>query len=210
MRKTFFSSLIVIFCFAFLAISSRHQEKKLDTSNLRVTQIAGKKLFQLKSCVDCHTLARKTEGKLTPVANKRDDAWFSEHVAKESPLVLQAAKSKRRQKRVLKKEVAALDDFLYQSKPEEKKQIAGLTEDVFGGAYLVYQNSCINCHSIAGAGKEIAPDLTHIAKEHGDKEWLIKNLINPQQFAPESLMPKFDKLPEEDLGKIAEYLLTLE
>lgn len=210
MRKTIFSSLFVIFCFAFLAISPRHQEKKLDNSNLRVTQIAGKKLFDLKNCVDCHTLAQKAEGKLTPVANKRDDAWFSEHVAKESPIVLQNAKSKRRQKRVLKKEVAALDDFLYQSKPGENKQIAGLTEDIFDGAYLVYQNNCINCHSIAGAGKEIAPDLTHVAKEHGDKEWLIKNLINPQQFAPESLMPKFDKLPEEDLEKIAEYLLTLE
>ena len=207
-----FASLLLVgsLCVVALTAANQTQKKISNTSNLRVTQIAGKKLFQLKSCVDCHTLARKTEGKLTPVANKRDDAWFNEHVAKESPIVLQAAKSKRRQKRVLKKEVAALDGFLYQSKPEEKKQIAGLAEDVFGGAYLVYQNNCINCHSIAGAGKEIAPDLTHIAKEHGDKEWLIKNLINPQQFAPESLMPKFDNLPEEDLGKIAEYLLTLE
>ncbi len=207
-----FASLLLVgsLCVVALTAANQTQKKISNTGNLRVTQIAGKKLFQLKSCVDCHTLAQKTEGKLTPVANKRDDAWFNEHVAKESPIVLQAAKSKRRQKRVLKKEVAALDDFLYRSKPEEKKQIAGLTEDVFAGAYLVYQNNCINCHAIAGAGKEIAPDLTHIAKEHGDKEWLIKNLINPQQFAPESLMPKFDKLPEEDLGKIAEYLLTLE
>ncbi len=207
-----FASLLLIgsLCGVALVAASKTQKKKSSTSNLHVTQIAGKKLFQLKNCVDCHTLAKKADGKLTPVANKRDDAWFSEHVAQESPIVLQKAKSKRRQKRVLKKEVAALDDFLYQSKPEEKKQISGLTEDVFDGAYLVYQNNCVNCHSIAGAGKEIAPDLTHIAKEHGDKEWLIKNLINPQQFAPESLMPKFNKLPEADLEKIAEYLLTLE
>ncbi len=207
-----FASLLLIGSLLVVGLIAANKTQKKDsaTSNLRVTQIAGKTLFQLKNCVDCHTLAQKAAGKLTPVTNKRDDSWFSAHVAKESSIVLQEAKSKRRQKRVLQKEIVALDDFLYQSKPAEKKQIAGLSEDVLDGAYLVYQNNCINCHSIAGAGKEVAPDLTHIAKEHGDKEWLIKNLINPQQFAPESLMPKFDKLPKEDLERMAEYLLTLE
>ena len=132
------ASLLIIgsLCVVALIAASKTQEKKANTSNLHVTQIAGKKLFQLKNCVDCHTLANKADGKLTPVTNKRDDSWFNEHVAKESPIVLQMAKSKRRQKRVLKKEVAALDDFLYQSKPGEKKQIAGLTADVFVGAFF--------------------------------------------------------------------------
>ena len=65
-----FASLLLIgsLCVVALTAASKTQKKMSSTSNLRVTQIAGKKLFQLKSCVDCHTLARKTEGKLTPVA----------------------------------------------------------------------------------------------------------------------------------------------
>lgn len=201
--------LVGLLSLLFLALYQESQKKQLNNSNLRVTQIAGEKLFELKKCADCHILGENAaEGKLTPVTNKRDDAWFKTHVETESPIVLRQAKSARKKKRVLKAEITALDDYLFQTKPKEKQQIDELPENIFDGAYLVYQNNCVNCHSIAGAGKEIAPDLTHVGTEH-DKEWFIQNLINPQQFSPESLMPKFDKLPSEDLDSIANYLRTL-
>ncbi|MFQ5772732.1 MAG: cbb3-type cytochrome c oxidase subunit II, partial [bacterium] len=76
-------------------------------------------------------------------------------------------------------------------------------------AYLVYQNNCLNCHSIAGVGKDVAPDLSQVAKRHGDKEWIVEHFMNPQQFSPESIMPRFNRLPKESLEKMAEYLLTL-
>jgi cbb3-type cytochrome oxidase cytochrome c subunit len=57
-------------------------------------------------------------------------------------------------------------------------------------------------------GKEVGPNLTQVGKKH-KKDWLIENFKNPQQFAPESVMPKFDYLPKEDLEKLADYLLTL-
>jgi len=181
----------------------------VKTSNLRVSQIAGLTLFEAKECSKCHTTGATTNPKLTPIPNMRDEAWFKQHVQQESKLVLRPAKSKRKQRRVLKDELAALVDYLYTSKAAEKKQIDSLPADVRQGAYLVYQNNCLNCHSIAGVGKEVAPDLTYVAHKHGDKTWLIQNLQDPQQFKPESLMPKFDLLPADDLARIAEYLLTL-
>lgn len=194
----------------FVAFSQNKDQRQLDYSDLKVSQIAGKKLFGLKDCTKCHTLSGKADGELTPVADKRSDDWFAEHVEKESKVVLQETKSARRKKRVLQDEIAALESFLFQTTAQKKKEIAGMPENVFQGAYLVYQNNCLNCHTIAGEGKkEVAPDLTHIADEHGDKSWLIKNLKNPQQFASESPMPKFDNLPEESLSNIADYLLTL-
>ena len=165
-------------------------------------------MYDLKNCAECHTLGDKAVDKLTPVTNKRTDEWFKEHVVAESKIVLRNAKSKRTQKRVLKKEIAAIDDFLYQSKAVARTQIVALPEHIQQGAYLAYQNNCIGCHAIAGAGKEIGTDLTYVADKR-DKEWLIANLKDPQQFSPESPMPKFDKLPEEDLTKIADYLRTL-
>jgi mono/diheme cytochrome c family protein len=192
----------------FLALYQQDEKKDSTNSNLRVTQIAGKNLFSLKKCVNCHTLADKAEGKLTPVTNKREDDWFAEHIEKESPIVLRQEQIKRKQRRALRAEIKALDDYLYQSKPEEKQQIDEMPENVFQGAYLVYQNPCLKCHSIAGAGKEVAPDLSYVGRKR-TKDWFIEHFKNPQQFAPESIMPKFDHLPQEDLEKMADYLLTL-
>ncbi len=193
-----------------LLIVFAQEAKKSDpsNSNLRVAQIAGKHLFTLKNCGECHTLAAQAEGKLTPVTNKRDDNWFAAHVEEESKVVLREAKTDRIRRRVLQDEILALDDYLYKSKPEQKKSIDAMVENVFQGAYLVYQNNCLNCHSIAGSGKDIGPDLSHVGSEH-DQKWLIANFKNPQQFAAESVMPKFDTLPEETLARMAEYLLTL-
>jgi len=201
-------SAIILFgeiSFSFLATT----EKGIKTSNLRLTQIAGHELFSLKSCNSCHTLGTKTDGKLTPIPNMREAAWFKEHVEAESKVVLSDAKSKRKQRRVLKKEIAALTDFLFES-GAQKNTVQALPENIRAGAYLSYQNNCIGCHKIAGAGKEIGPDLTFIADKKGDRAWHIQNLKNPQQFAQESPMPAFDgKVPDADLGKIADYVLTL-
>jgi mono/diheme cytochrome c family protein len=180
-----------------------------SSSDLAVTQIAGKELWTQKKCVDCHTLTDKAEGKLTPVPNKGTDEWFQEHIEKESPVVLREATSKRKKRRVLKAEIAALDAYLYQSDAETKKRIDSMSEAVYEGAYLVYQNNCINCHTIAGIGKESGPDLTYVADKRTDKNWLLENLRDPKQFSPETTMPGFDQLPAEKLNKIVAYLLTL-
>jgi len=210
MRRLIVISFVFIAVLGFMlfSLAQGENDKAIRTSHLRLTQIAGKVLYDLKNCAECHTLGAKAEGKLTPVTNKRTDEWFKEHVVEESKIVLREAKSKKKQRRVVKKEVAAMDDFLYQSKAAVRTQIVALPEEIQQGAYLAYQNNCIGCHAIAGAGKEIGPDLTYVADKR-NKEWLIANLKDPQQFSPQSPMPKFDKLPEEDLSKISDYLGTL-
>ncbi len=145
---------------------------------------------------------------MTPVTDKRDDDWFAGHVKKESPIVLREEKSKRKQRRILRDEIQALDEFLYQTKPKEREQIESMPENVFEGAYLVYQNNCLNCHSIAGLGKDIAPDLTEVANRH-DRQWFVANLKDPKQFKEDTIMPSFAHLPEENLEAIADYLETL-
>ncbi len=181
----------------------------VKTSNLRLSQIAGFTLFQTKKCSTCHTSAAQPVEKLTPVSEMRDEAWFEAHVSKKSDIVLREAKSERKKSRVLRDEIAALVDYLFTSKSDEKKQVDGLPETVQRGAYLAYANNCLKCHSIAGVGKDIAPVLTFVANKHPKKTWLVQNLQNPQQFSKDSIMPKFGTLPEEDLSAIADYLLTL-
>ncbi len=184
------------------------KQKSASHSNLRVTQIAGRHLLDLKECTDCHMLGSQAEDKLTPMTNKRSVEWFAAHVEEKSTIVLRQEATDRKRKRVLQDEILALGDFLYQSKAEERKQIEDMAENVFAGGYLVYQNNCLNCHAVASEGKDIGPSLTTVGSKR-DKAWFIANLKNPQQFAPESVMPKFDTLPAETLDKMADYLTTL-
>ncbi|MFQ5650557.1 MAG: cytochrome c [bacterium] len=193
----------------FLAVQKSDQ-KIVKTSTLRMSQIAGHELFVLKKCNECHTLANKAEGELTPLGSKGEDDWFKQHVSEESEIVLGEAKSKRKKRRILKREITALTDFLFDAKAAEKKQVLALPENIRQGAYLGYQNNCLGCHKIAGTGKEVGPDLTYVADKKSGREWFIKNLENPQQFSPESPMPAFEgKLSEEVIGLIADYVLTL-
>lgn len=193
-----------------LLVAQEGKNEVVKTSDLRMTQIAGYELFQRKNCNECHTLGSKQEGERTPIAEKRSDAWFQEHVDAETELVLDEAASRRKKRRILKNEIDALDDFLFGSKPAEKQRVLGLPENIRVGAYLGYQNNCTGCHTIAGQGKEIAPDLSTIADKKSDREWHIKNLNDPQEFAPESTMPAFgEKLPAEEISKIVDYIMTL-
>lgn len=198
-----------LFSFAFIATIRLAAEDGGSNSNLRPSQIAGKKLFAAKECSKCHTLDGETTDGLTPIKAIRSAQWFAGHVKKESSLVLRQSQSHRKQRRIFQDEVEALEDVLFHTKPAERAQIDQMPDQVFQGAYLVYQQPCLNCHTIAGQGKkDVGPDLTHVAKEHS-KTWLLKHLENPQQFAPESVMPRFDFLTDEQRANIVEYLLTL-
>lgn len=199
--------IIFMVLLSLLIVATQKDETSHKTSDIRLTQLAGKQLFVLKDCISCH----KGEGeKSTAINGKREGDWFSEHVSSESEIVIGEGKSERRKRKYLKKEIEALDDFLFNTKKIEKEHIDSLPSNIVKGAYLAYQNNCIGCHTIGGQGKDRAPELTFVADEHSKKSWHIANLTNPQQFAPESNMPAFgDKLPESSIEKIADYLLTL-
>gem|GEM_PF-1424423 len=209
MRK---SNLVWIGFFSLVCLAAylRGENESAKTSDLRLSQMAGPELFSKKNCTGCHTLSKEADGKLTPVPKKREDDWFTQHVSENSELVIASDKSAGKKRRILRKEVAALSGFLFDSSDKQKTRILGLRAEIREGSYLAYQNNCTNCHKIAGEGKEIGPDLSFVADRRSEKSWLIKNLKNPQQFAEDSPMPAFEgKIPEQQLAKIADYRLTL-
>ncbi len=206
MEKNIIQIIFIMFL-SLLIMASQKNEKSYKTSSLRLTQLAGKQLFELKDCISCHN--DKNENS-TAIMGKREGDWFSEHISAESEIVIGEGKSERRKRKYLKKEVAALDDFLFNIKKSDQESIGSLPANLIEGAYLAYQNNCIGCHAIAGQGKDSAPVLTFVADKRSEKSWHIANLKNPLQFAPESNMPAFeDRLSESSLGKLADYLLTL-
>jgi cytochrome c553 len=83
---------------------------------------------------------------------------------------------------------------------------------------LVARLGCTGCHGSELEGTKMAPALANL-KEYWSKEKLINYLRNPSSFMdsdrfkayrdkyPGTIMPSFDNINVQDLGKIAEFLL---
>jgi mono/diheme cytochrome c family protein len=79
-------------------------------------------------------------------------------------------------------------------------------------------SGCANCHSIGGGaapmpggkGKMRGPDLASVARdpEH-TPEWLTEYIRNPQSKKPESRMPRQNRISDDDLKAVVEYLSSL-
>ncbi|MDR3609640.1 MAG: cytochrome c [Ignavibacteriaceae bacterium] len=77
---------------------------------------------------------------------------------------------------------------------------------------------CTGCHGVDLAGTMKAPPLTNL-KENWSKDKLINYLRNPESFMdgdrfqsfkekyPGTIMPSFNNISVQELGKIAEFLL---
>lgn len=84
---------------------------------------------------------------------------------------------------------------------------------------LIVRLGCTGCHGNDLSGTQMAPSLKNI-KNFWSKDKLINYLRNPESFMdsdrfkayrnkyPGEIMPSFDNINVQELGKIAEYLLN--
>ena len=88
------------------------------------------------------------------------------------------------------------------------------------GLTLISNQGCVRCHGTDLNGTDLAPSLFDV-KNYWSRDNLINYLRNPQSYSGDerfetykekykSLMPPFNNVNVKDLGKIADYLLSLE
>lgn len=91
-----------------------------------------------------------------------------------------------------------------------------VTSDLAKQGQTVFQANCISCHAIGSNGGAVGPNLAGF----GDRKWiggiadnnaenLAKWIKNPQDIKIGSKMPAFDKLKQEDVNALVEYLSNL-
>lgn len=89
------------------------------------------------------------------------------------------------------------------------------------GEKLVLSFGCTNCHGSDLAGTNMGPSIKGLKQYWSDRDNLINYLRNPNSFMdkerfkeykqkyPNGIMPSYGNKDVKDLGKIADYLLTL-
>jgi cbb3-type cytochrome oxidase cytochrome c subunit len=170
---------------------------------LDISALAGKQIYALKKCGDCHNQGAK---EFTPIKAAPDSAKLSAHVeALKSANVLRQDTSPRRQKRTMAEEVVAMVAYL---KQREKADAA--PANMVTAGFVMVRETCRTCHLINGVGNKdgAGPDLKGVGSRH-DKKWLIDHFIDPTAFVKDSMMPSKKDLPKEELEAMADYLLAL-
>ena len=73
-------------------------------------------------------------------------------------------------------------------------------------AAVTFSTSCVGCHKIAGEGGESAPDLSHVGARR-DAAAIKRVIRDPTVDFPDTMMPPFgERLSEQQITALAEYL----
>lgn len=89
--------------------------------------------------------------------------------------------------------------------PPAPASTAKLSAAATAGKKQFQDLGCGACHQPGGGS---APDLSKIVAER-DEEFIRKYVKNPKALNPNSIMPSFDSLTDEQMNHLLEYLQTL-
>jgi menaquinol-cytochrome c reductase cytochrome b/c subunit len=90
----------------------------------------------------------------------------------------------------------------------EQQGFAG-NEQAVEGAEIFAKAGCANCHTYLGAGTANvgAPDLSNVGASGRDADYFVRYVANPAEFG-NTVMPPFEQLGEENLEKLAAFLVA--
>lgn len=96
-----------------------------------------------------------------------------------------------------------------QVSPGTKQAPAGSPQALVDrGRELFADNHCQGCHVVAGQGGTAGPELTHVGSRM-TADRLTAQIRAPEKLNPNTNMPAFDKMSDDDLKALVTYLLTL-
>lgn len=77
------------------------------------------------------------------------------------------------------------------------------------GSQLVNSLGCIACHRVNDQGGTLGPELTSAILKGKSREWLITQIRNPKAHFPNSIMPAFSSLTNQQVNEVVDFLLSL-
>jgi mono/diheme cytochrome c family protein len=155
-------------------------------------------------CVKCHA-SGKPAADLTITRVTRDEEWLLSHLADPVAIAPGVRDEGDPAPPPRMSRFQALSVLAYL-----RRIRAGATPPVVGDnerlAATTFSDICVACHKIAGEGGESAPDLSHVGARR-DLAAIKRIIKDPTSEFPDTVMPPFgDRLSEEEIEALAQYL----
>jgi len=77
------------------------------------------------------------------------------------------------------------------------------------GKQLYSTLGCQACHMVNGQGGTAGPDLSNEAGKGRSSQWLTAQIRNPKTNDPQTIMPAYDQLTDENVADLVAYLQGL-
>jgi ubiquinol-cytochrome c reductase cytochrome b subunit len=84
-----------------------------------------------------------------------------------------------------------------------------ISESTKRGAQLLNSLGCIGCHRVNGKGGVIGPELSPNVLRGKSPVWLTIQIRDPKAHYPNSIMPPFSSLSDQQINDLVDFLLTL-
>lgn len=178
---------------------------------------AGKMVWHKYDCIGCHTILGNGSyfaPDMTKVAERKPKGYLKKFLMDPRAVNPKAAMPKLG---ITSEEADNLLVFLdwigkvdtngWPPKPILASAAGVASHELSAGERIYRVQGCHNCHMINGIGGTTGPDLTHVGSKR-DRAWLIGHFKDPDDYVPNSAMPKVEA-PDADIEKLTDYMLTL-
>jgi mono/diheme cytochrome c family protein len=78
------------------------------------------------------------------------------------------------------------------------------------GRQLFQTAGCAGCHTVNGQGGKVGPDLSNEGNAGRSPAWLTAQIRDPKSHNPQTIMPAFDKLSDQQVNDLVDYLKSLQ
>lgn len=217
-------TVICTFIFIWLTIDTHSTiPKRTNTDKLTDEVVSGKRVWHKYNCNDCHTIlgiGGYYAPDMTKVYSIRGETWLRAFL--KNPESSDPQRRKMPNQGLSEDEINRLIAFLrwvdgidtneWPPKPVtvaktkvESLEVRALSSK---GKDLYYRNRCDLCHQIDGKGGTMGPDLSKVGSKRS-KEWLFIQIKDPTSNNPNTKMPSYAQLSNDEIGAIATYLSEL-
>ncbi len=197
--------------------------KRTNTDKLTDEVVLGKRVWHKYNCNDCHTIlgiGGYYAPDMTKVYSTRGENWLKAFLKNpESP---DPQRRKMPNQGLSEDDINKLiaffkwvDDIDTNEWPPKPVTVAKTKEVspegkvlVSKGKDLYYRNRCDLCHKIEGKGGSVGPDLTKVGSQRS-KEWLSIQIKDPKSNNPNTKMPSYGQLSDDEIQAIVTFLSEL-
>lgn len=212
-----FGSLFFFVLFVILTIDTMG---KLDKRAPAITEEvnAGKMVWHKYDCIGCHTILGNGSyfaPDMTKIAEKKPKDYLKQFLMDPKAVNPKATMPKFG---ITAQEADHLIAFLdwiakvdtngWPPKPILATAIGVGGKELTSGQRLYQSLGCSGCHMINGIGGTTGPDLTSVGTRR-DREWIFGHFKNPKAYVPNSAMPSFGHLSEQELKDLTDYMVEL-